>query len=93
MGGHSPLKYMIVDVNSCNFCQKPDVYSVNFILRMGLWMVIVVEVMSKHDRFVSWEVTHHWNFVTLTVNWKKYIFINVCVNHILNIHTELSNRC
>ena len=53
MGGHSPLKYMIVDVNSCNFCQKPDVYSVNFILRMGLWMVIVVEVMSKHDRFVS----------------------------------------
>ena len=32
MRDHSPLKYVTVDVNSCNFCHKLDVYSVNFMV-------------------------------------------------------------
>ena len=32
MRDHSPLKYVTVDVNLCNFCPKLDVYSVNFMV-------------------------------------------------------------
>ena len=32
MRDHSPLKYVTVDVNLCNFCHKLDVYSVNFMV-------------------------------------------------------------
>ena len=47
MRDHSPLKYVTIDVNLCDFCHKLDVYSVNFILRMGSWTFVVVEVMLR----------------------------------------------
>ena len=59
MCDHSPLKYVTVDVNLCNFCHKLDVYSVNFILRMGSRRFVVVEVMSKHNRFIAAELRSH----------------------------------
>ena len=59
MRDHSPLRYVTVDVNLCNFCHKLDVFSVNFILRMGSRRFVVVEVISKHNRFIAAELRSH----------------------------------
>ena len=53
MRDHSPLKYMTVDVNLCNFCHKLDVYSVNFMVTFQICLHRVLSAARCLGQTVS----------------------------------------